>query len=104
MPHNDKRSTDKNARIKLKKIIEYIGLLKSYGMNIGQPAVKHITNTDLWELRPTTDRIFFVYWKDNTFILLHHFAKKTKKTPPKEIEKALSNLKDFIERSKKNNE
>jgi len=94
-PHN------KDSRIKLKKILEYIGQLKAYGVSAGKPAIDHITGTDLFELRPTTDRIFFAYWKDNTFILLHHFVKKTQKTPPREIEQAGRNLKDFLERAEK---
>ncbi|MCL1996371.1 MAG: type II toxin-antitoxin system RelE/ParE family toxin [Defluviitaleaceae bacterium] len=32
-------------------------------------------------------------------MLLHHFVKKTKKTPSKEIEQAERNKQDFIERS-----
>jgi phage-related protein len=31
--------------------------------------------------------------------LLHHFVKKTNKTPPREIEQAKRNKKDFLERS-----
>lgn len=58
---NDKAKTSKESRIRLKKIVEYIELLKAYGTQIGTPAVKHIINTDLWELRPTNDRIFFAY-------------------------------------------
>jgi phage-related protein len=41
---------------------------------------------------------FYRYWKDNKFVLLHHFVKKTQKTPPREIEKARAELKDFLER------
>jgi len=92
----------KDSRIKLKKILEYIGQLKAYGVSAGKPAIDHITGTDLFELRPTSDRIFFAYWKNNTFVLLHHFAKKTQKTPPREIEQAQRNLKDFLERAEKN--
>lgn len=58
-------------------------------------------------LNESLDRIFngrlsyiFFYWKDNKFILLHHFVKKTQKTPQREIEQAAKNLKDFLERSK----
>jgi len=54
--------------------------------------------TDLYELRPTSDRIFFAYWKDNTFILLHYFVKKTQKTPVKEIEIANNYLEDYQRR------
>ncbi len=97
---NEKAKTSKDARIKLKKILEYIGQLKAYGVAVGPPAIKHITGTDLWELRPTSDRIFFAYWKDNTFILLHHFVKKTQKTPVREIDQAKRNMADFLQRSK----
>jgi len=51
-------------------------------------------------LRPLDDRIFFFYFRDNTFILLHHFLKKTKKTPRREIEQAKRNKADYLERSK----
>lgn len=96
------KQNSKDARIKLKKILEYIGQLKAYGVSAGKPAIDHIRGTDLYELRPTTDRIFFAYWKDDTFILLHHFVKKTQKTPPREIEQAQRILKDFLERAEKN--
>ena len=41
-----------------------------------------------WELRPLRDRILFAYVKDNTFLLLTYFIKKTQKTPAREIERA----------------
>jgi phage-related protein len=95
---NGKMSTDKNARIRYKKIIEYIGQLQTYGVTVGEPTMKHIKNTELWELRPTNNRIFFAYWKDNVFVLLSQFVKKSQKTPLREIERAERNLKDFLER------
>jgi len=96
------QQSSKDARIKLKKIFEYIGQLKAYGVSVGKPVIDHITGTDLYELRPTSDRIFFAYWKNNTFVLLHHFAKKTQKTPAREIAQAQRNLEDFLERTDKN--
>ena len=96
-----KKQNSKDARIKLKKIFEYIGQLKAYGVSAGKPAIDHITGTDLYELRPTSDRIFFTYWKNDTFVLLHHFIKKTQKTPAREIEQAKRNLEDFLERADK---
>ena len=95
---NSKMDTNKDARIRYKKIIEYIGQLQKYGVAAGKPAIEHITNTDLWELRPIRDRIFFAYWEDNVFVLLHHFVKKTQKTPRREIERAMRNMKDYKER------
>jgi phage-related protein len=95
---NSKLDTNKDARIRYKKIMEYIGYLQAYGIAIGKPAIDHIEGTVLWELRPNRDRIFLAIWKDNIFVLLHHFFKKTQKTPPKEIKKAEQKLKCFLER------
>lgn len=89
--------TSKNERINFNKINEYIELLEQFGTYIGYPVTKHISG-DLWELRPLSNRIFFFYWKDNKFILLHHFTKKTKKTPSLEIKKAETKMKDHKER------
>jgi phage-related protein len=95
---NDKIAANKDARIKYSKILRYIDRLRTYGVAIGEPAVKHIAGTELWELRPLNDRIFFAYWKDNIFVLLSYFVKKSQRTPPREIERAERNLKDFLER------
>lgn len=94
-----KSQTSKDERVRLRKIMEYIAILRQYGTRIGQPMVKHI-HGDIWELRPTNNRIFFFFWKDDIFVLLHHFVKKTNKTPAREIEQAKRNRDDFIERSK----
>ncbi|MCL2088344.1 MAG: type II toxin-antitoxin system RelE/ParE family toxin [Oscillospiraceae bacterium] len=64
------------------------------------PFVKHMDG-DIWELRPLADRFFFFYWKDNQFVFLHYYHKKTKKTPPQELDQAKRNLKNFIERNDK---
>ena len=90
--------SDKDSRIKANKIAEYLLRLQQFGTRIGKPTVDKIEGTDLWELRPLRDRIFFSYWKDNTFVLLHCFVKKTAKTPSLEIAQAERNLKDWLER------
>lgn len=94
----DQAQTSKDARIQYQKILTHIRALENYGTRMGEPHVKHIDGS-LWELRPLAHRIFFFYWRNNTFILLHHFIKKTQKTPSKEIEQATRNLKDFLERN-----
>ena len=94
----DKAHTSKDARIQYQKILAYIRSLENHGTRIGEPVVKHIIN-DIWELRPMAHRILFFYWKDNKFILLHHFIKKTNKTPPKEIKQAERNMEDYKERN-----
>ena len=92
-----KGATSKHERINREKILAYIGALEQFGTRIGQPIVKHIDG-QLWELRPLANRIFFFYWQDNKYVLLHHFIKRTNKTPLREIEAAQTKLKDFIER------
>jgi len=87
----------KDSRIKLNKIRDYIKILCEYGTNIGEPYIKHIEE-DLWELRPLRNRILFVAWKNNTYVLLHVFYKKTQKTPQKEIAIAKKRLIDLKER------
>jgi phage-related protein len=64
----------------------------------GEPFVKHIDG-DIWELRPLKDRFFFVAWYNGSFVVLHQFTKKTKKTPRSEIEKAQREYYDLKERS-----
>jgi len=90
--------TDKNAKIHFNKIVAYFDLLEELGTRVGQPITKHLEG-EIWELRPLNNRILYAYYKDNTFIMLHQFVKKTQKTPPKEIEQAKRNLKDYIERN-----
>ncbi len=86
--------TDKDSRVKFKKIAEYIKALRLYGTIIGQPYVKHIDG-DIWELRPIKDRIFFVGWSNGSYVLLHTFVKKTQKTPKREIEQAKREYEDL---------
>ena len=88
----------KDSRVKLTKIYEYIKYLSEVGLAAGEPYVKRLEG-DIWELRPIRDRILFAVWNGESFILLHHFMKKTRKTPPKEIEKAKRNLADYRKRS-----
>ena len=93
----DEAQNSKDARIQYQKILTYIRSLETYGTRIGEPVVKHIGG-DIWELRPMAHRILFFYWQDNKFILLHHFVKKTNKTPHREIKQAQRNMEDFKKR------
>ena len=88
---------DKNSRIKLNKIRDYIKILSEYGTRAGEPYTKHIEG-NIWELRPLQDRILFVAWINNSFVLLHQFVKKTPKTPEREKAQARREYADMIER------
>ena len=87
----------KDARINFNKIVAYIDLLEEMGTGIGEPFTKHLEG-DIWELRPISNRILYAYHKNDTFILLHHFVKKSNKTPKKEIEKAKREYADYLRR------
>ena len=94
----EKSKTSKHERIQLKKIFEYLEILRMNGTRAGEKYIKHLEG-NIWELRSLENRILYAYWKDNIFILLHHFKKKTQKTPQREIQKAKNNLNDFLERN-----
>ncbi len=55
---------------------------------------KHLDG-EIWELRPLSNRILYAYYDNDTFVLLHHFVKKTQKTPKSEIEKAKREIEDY---------
>ena len=95
---HQKSKTNKNSRINFNKIAAYLDILEECGTRIGEPVTKHLEG-DIWELRPLKNRFLYAYYKDNKFIILHHFVKKTQKTPKKEIEQAKRNLRDYIERN-----
>ena len=83
-----------NIALFLTKIIQ---LLEDNGTILPENVAKHIEE-NIWELRPGNNRIFYFYYADNTFILLHSFRKKTQKTPRREIEKAKTERNDYISR------
>ncbi len=92
-----KAPSNKDARIQHKQISQYIQLLQDHGTRLGENITKHLEE-DIWELRPGRNRVLFFYHKDDTYVLLHHFLKKTQKTPRREIEKAKSERNDWITR------
>ena len=93
-----KSLSNKDARVNLNKIVAYIDILEEYGTWIGEPVVKHLID-EIWELRPIKNRILFAQYKENIYLLLHRFVKKTDKTPSQEISQAKRNLADYIERN-----
>jgi len=89
--------TNKDARIQHKQISLYIQLLADHGSKLGENITKQIED-DLWELRPGNNRIFYFYHKNNTYVLLHQFRKKSQNTPRREINKAKHERDDWISR------
>ncbi|MBR1597808.1 MAG: type II toxin-antitoxin system RelE/ParE family toxin [Lachnospiraceae bacterium] len=95
----EKRDTSKEAKVCFGKVVTYIDLLQEMGTRVGKPVTKHLEG-EIWELRPLSTRILYAYYNNNTFILLHHFLKKTQKTPRREIKKAIRELDDYKRRYK----
>jgi len=77
-----KSATNKDARIQYKQAILYINLLQNNGTTLPDTITKHID--------------------ENNFILLHHFRKKTQKTPRHEIAKAKAERDDYLSQKEKN--
>ena len=90
-------ATNKDARIQPKQITLYIQLLQEYGTRLNENITKHLED-GIWELRPGNNRVFYFFFENDTFVLLHHFRKKSQKTPKREIEKAKNERADYIAR------
>lgn len=95
---NEKAATSKESRINFNKIVAYLDMLEEMGTRIGEPITKHLDG-EIWELRSLRNRFLYAYYKDNRFVILHHFLKKTQKTPKREIEQAKRSLQDYLERN-----
>lgn len=90
-----KNAVNKDARIQYKQLTYYIELLQQNGTQMPDNITKHLEE-DIWELRPGNNRVFYFYFKDGVFVLLHHFRKKSQKTPRRELERAKSERDDYL--------
>jgi phage-related protein len=91
-----KSMKDKAARVALKSILYHIELLKIKGTQLPMPYARHIVDS-IWELRPSDRRIFYAFYENDTFILLHYYHKKTQKAPKQEIDKTKRILREVLE-------
>ena len=86
-----------------KKINWTIGLLK-YLEVIPEKYLKHIEDTDLYEIRVSFGnnifRIYCFFDKGRIIVVLNGFQKKTEKTSKTEIERALKLKVDYYENKK----
>lgn len=94
-----KAPTNKDARIQFKQISFYIDLLAQNGTDLSENITKHLEE-DIWELRPGNNRVFYFYYQNDHFVLLHHFRKKTQKTPKRELSRAKAERDDYIRRKR----
>lgn len=92
-----KQQSGKDAQLNFNKIIDYIELLSQRGTSVGKPVIDYL-GKGIWELRPLKNRILFVAWNQTEFILLHHFIKKTQKTPKSEIDRAEREYREILDK------
>ena len=92
-----KAATSKDARIQHKQASLYIELLQQNGTRLNENITKHLED-GIWELRPGNNRVFYFFFQDDVFVLLHQFRKKSQKTPKREIEKAKRERDDYLSR------
>lgn len=93
-----KAGSDKNSRVQLKQTEYCIELLAENGTRLPESITKYLCD-GIWELRPGNNRIFYFFRKnENSYVLLHHFRKKTRKTPAREIERAKAERTDYLNR------
>ena len=96
---NLQNQNSKNARIQVKQIASYITLLQERGLSLNKNIIDKVNEKyNIWELRPGCNRVLFAAWIDGMFVLLHAFPKKTQKTPKREIDQAIREVKDLRER------
>ena len=79
-----KAPTNKDARIQHKQASLYIELLQQNGTHMNAEITKHLDD-GIWELRPGNNRVFYFFYQNDTYVLLHQFRKKSQKTPKREI-------------------
>lgn len=83
------------------KVLRAIKPLTEFGLGTHLLNTKKLVGTPLWEVRvlgKDSIRIFFAVVVNGTILILRGFAKKTQKTPSREISLALKRLGDWKNR------
>jgi len=84
-------------------VLRVIDMLVQFGPdNAREPYVRPIKgHKKLFEIRAKGKdgiaRVFYFTYRSKTIVLLHRFAKKTAKTPQREIEVAIRRMKEYPE-------
>lgn len=93
-----------DAKIRAKAFSD-IELLQKHGVNLREPYAKAIKGEkykSIFELRvkfsSNISRIFYFTFKNNTFVLLNGFTKKSGATPKKELDRAVKYKQDYERR------
>lgn len=81
----------------LARLLRFLDRMQTYGPDLGMPRARAMGD-GLFELRIKSqegaERVFHCTLSGKRILLLHHFAKKTQKTPVHELRKARQRLKE----------
>ena len=94
-------SRQKQDKQILTKLSYQLEMLSQLGKDMKMPQSKFLRGYrhPLMELRPLPERFFYAGWKKDRYVILSHYTKKSNKTNPREIVKALDRLDDWLERN-----
>jgi phage-related protein len=79
------------------RFIRYAERMEEFGPDLGMPHTRAM-GSGLFELRLKSPdgiaRVFYCIASEQRIVILHHFAKKSAKTPPRELSLARRRLKE----------
>ena len=84
-----------NDSIKVYKMVE---LLKTYGHTILENHIKHI-DSKIWEIKIDRYRVLYFMHRNQHYVLVRAFMKKTQKTPEGEVDIAEKRYADYLRRA-----
>ncbi|WP_420844664.1 type II toxin-antitoxin system RelE/ParE family toxin [Lacticaseibacillus parakribbianus] len=84
----------------LRKISYQMSLLQMQGPALGMPHAKALRGFryPLHELRPLPERVFYSPWRPSTYVILNHFTKRRDKTDPRQVQRAVILMTDWMRR------
>ncbi|HLG11430.1 MAG TPA: type II toxin-antitoxin system RelE/ParE family toxin [Dehalococcoidia bacterium] len=86
------------------KVSRALGILEALGPRLPMPFARPVVGYRFWELRVQTGgnqtRVFYVAVKGRRIVLLHAFAKKTQRTPARELDIASRRWSEVLRESK----
>lgn len=94
------QSNEKSKKVLFGKITHQLDMLQSLGPRLREPQAKYLKGYrhQLFELRPMPERIFYAAWTDGRYVLLSHYTKKQNSTDPRQVDRALNLLDDWMSR------
>ena len=83
------------------RLLASIEQLRVRNVHAREPLVKHLEGK-LWELRRISDgstyRLLYLFFTERRIVFIHGFAKKSQKTPRRELETAKARMDDYVAR------